>query len=128
MDRAILLVSHGNLAVSMRASVELITGKQPHLFTLPMDEQATLDSFTEELSNKTDDILGDYENLLILSDIKSGTPCNAAIQVILKNKNVDLITGFHLGLVIESCISDSAPNEIINNTLIGIKYINDEIK
>jgi len=128
MKRAILLVSHGSLAISMKASVELITGKQTHLFTLPMDEQATLDSFTEELSNKTDDIFINYENLLILADIKSGTPCNAAIQVILKNKNIDLITGFHLGLVIESCLSDAAPNEIINNTLIGIKYINDEIK
>src|SRR5699024_8836077 len=97
MKRAILLVSHGSLAISMKASVELITGKQTHLFTLPMDEQATLDSFTEELSNKTDDIFINYENLLILADIKSGTPCNAAIQVILKNKNIDLITGFHLG-------------------------------
>lgn len=128
MNRAILLISHGNLAVSMKASVELITGKQPHLFTLPMDEQATLDSFTEELSNKKDEILIDYETLLILADIKSGTPCNAAIQVILENKNIDLITGFHLGLVIESCLSDATPNEIINNTFIGIKYINNEIK
>lgn len=128
MVRSILLISHGELAVAMKSSVELIIGEQPDLFALPMNEQDTLDSYTTQLERKVNELLKEYDELLILADIKGGTPCNAATRQILTKENIHLISGYHLGLVIESCLTESAPQDIINNTNIGIAYVNNDIK
>lgn len=127
MNRAILLVSHGNLASNMKDCVELIAGKQKQLFALSMDDQVTLDSFARELESAVNQLLDWYKEIIILADIKGGTPCNAATLQVLKDSRVQVIAGFHLGLVIESCLSPVSPEELIANTSMSISYINSTV-
>ncbi|WP_285766141.1 hypothetical protein [Peribacillus sp. SI8-4] len=128
MNRAILLVSHGNLASTMKECVELITGKQKHLHALSMDANETFDSFSSQLESSVNKLRARYQEIFILADIKGGSPCNAATLQVLIDGDVQVIAGFHLGLVIECCLSPARPRELIANASQSISHINSAIE
>ncbi|MFD9626676.1 PTS sugar transporter subunit IIA [Peribacillus muralis] len=127
MNRAILLVSHGNLASTMKECVQLITGKQKDLYALSMDAEETFDSFSSRLETSVNQLRVRYQEIIILADIKGGSPCNAATLQVLKERSIQVIAGFHLGLVIECCLSPASPRELIANASQSISHINSVI-
>ncbi|MEG6532740.1 PTS sugar transporter subunit IIA [Caldibacillus thermoamylovorans] len=128
MNRAVLLVSHGELANAMKESVELIIGNQPNVYALPMNEQATLSSYSVELEKVVKDLLRVYDELILLADIKGGTPCNASAFLLLKYEQIKLIAGFNLGLVIEACITPLSLMELVKNATNSIEIVNVTIR
>ncbi|PJN90094.1 PTS sugar transporter subunit IIA [Bacillus sp. mrc49] len=127
MNRAIILVSHGNLASAMKECVELITGKQKRLYALNMGADEAFDSFSSRLGISVDQLRVRYKEIILLADIKGGSPCNASTLQVLKDDAVQVITGFHLGLVIECCLSPACPRELIANASQSISHINSVI-
>ncbi|MGE6376455.1 PTS sugar transporter subunit IIA [Peribacillus muralis] len=128
MKRAILLVSHGKLALTMKECVELITGKQKHLYALSMDADETFESFSSQLGTSVNQLRVCHQEIIILADIKGGSPCNAATLQVLEGSDIHVIAGFHLGLVIECCLSPASPGELIANASQSISHINSVIK
>ncbi|WP_057915176.1 PTS sugar transporter subunit IIA [Peribacillus muralis] len=127
LNRAILLVSHGNLASTMKECVQLITGKQKDLYALSMDAEETFESFSSRLETSVNQLRVRYQEIIILADIKGGSPCNAATLQVFKERSIQVIAGFHLGLVIECCLSPASPRELIANASQSISHINSVI-
>jgi len=96
----VILVSHGSLAAGMKEAAELILGEQERFSTLGLNPGDTMESFAEELE-KAVDACGGPGNVLVLTDISSGTTSNAANLMALK-KGVRYLSGCNLAMVTEA--------------------------
>ncbi|MEA4812049.1 MAG: PTS sugar transporter subunit IIA [Anaerolineaceae bacterium] len=94
----VILVSHGSLANGLRDATEIIIGEQEHLKVLGLYPGDTLATFTEKL-NRIIDTCEDPEQIMILADLRNGTPFNAALMVSLQ-KGCVCISGMNLPLLL----------------------------
>jgi len=97
----IILASHGPLSRSIIQSAELICGKNiPQITALSLTGEMSIEEFRNELIlaiNKVDS--GD--GVLVLVDIPGGTPSNIALQQTINNKNLEVVSGFNLSMLLE---------------------------
>ena len=75
----ILLTSHGHLAQGIASGFEFIAGKSDHIMTLELDERG-IGSYRNRLQELLD---GKTESVLILADLKGGTPYNESFKYYL---------------------------------------------
>ena len=96
----IMLVSHGNLAEAMYRTAELIAGAHDGVETFGLHLGDDVEAFRKTVESaveravKTDD-------LLVLSDIQSGSPFNVAVGAMMKYRFRHL-TGMNLAMVVEA--------------------------
>jgi PTS system mannose-specific IIA component len=95
----VILISHGAMAAGIREAAELLLGEQERTAALDLNPGDTLESFAEKLEN-TIDSFGDPGNVLVLSDLASGTTSNAANLMVLK-KGIRHISGCNLPMAVE---------------------------
>lgn len=99
MKAKLVLISHGNYALEVKRSAEMIVGSVDNVYTISMLESDGLEGTRRKLQEVLDEI-GDAE-VVIATDIMSGTPCNAAVQAMFERGNVWVLTGLNLSMVIE---------------------------
>lgn len=130
--RYLLFASHGRLAEGMLHSVEMITGKQNHVWTLCayVDRQRDLKDQIKEVLNK----LEKDDELIVVTDIFGGSVNNEFMNV-LSYQQIHVIAGLNLPLAIElvSMVhTNKDTEEIITSALLNsknsIKYCNLEIQ
>jgi len=101
--RKFLIASHGTFSKGAQSSLDIIIGHMENVFLI----QAYLDenkSIEEELAEILQQINNDDE-LIIFTDLLGGSITNQAISVALK-KNVHIISGFNLPLLIDMLMAD----------------------
>lgn len=94
--RKIVIVCHGKLANEFVNSAEMILGKQNNLFGIEFSPSESLDDLFVKITDTFDD-----EDLILLADIKGGTPFNAAFKYKFLHNKADVIAGVNMPLVIE---------------------------
>lgn len=130
--RYLLFASHGRLAEGMLHSVQMITGKQKHVWTLSayVDRELDLkDQIKEVLNRLTKD-----DELLVVTDIFGGSVNNEFMNV-LSDHPIHVIAGLNLPLAIElvSMIHTNKDTEeiiasAVLNSKSSIKYCNLELQ
>jgi len=95
----LILVSHGSFAAGLREAAEMILGEQKQVSVLGVYQGDSPDSFTGKLEQLIDET-GDPKNVLVLSDLQSGTPYNAVMVMALK-KGSACIAGTNLPMLLE---------------------------
>ncbi|WP_082904084.1 PTS mannose/fructose/sorbose transporter subunit IIAB [Enterococcus thailandicus] len=119
--RNILLISHGNMAEGVKASLEMIVGKQAHVHTASLKPDGDNLQFENELEEKMKALNGET---LIIADLLGGTPCNVALTNYLENDEVEIIAGMSLPLVIEATLNSHASvSELIQLSISGITNV-----
>lgn len=114
----LLLVSHGDLAESMLKSAEMIVGPQPEIKTLCLYPEDTPEGFREKVNSILEEWKG--EDIMVLSDIRSGTPFNASASL-MQNHKFRHISGINLGMLIEALIDrDYSTADETGNTLMEL--------
>lgn len=114
----LLLISHGKLAEAMLESAEMIIGPQKDVQTLCLNPEETPEDFREKIAH----ILEPWkdENVMVLSDIRSGTPFNAAASL-MQSFDFRHISGINLGMLIEVLIDREVMTaEEAGNTLMDL--------
>ena len=114
----LLLISHGKLAEAMLESAEMIIGPQQDVQTLCLNPEDTPEDFREKIAR----ILEPWkdENVMVLSDIRSGTPFNAAASL-MQSFDFRHISGINLGMLIEVLIDREVMTaEEAGNTLMDL--------
>ncbi|AKE57875.1 PTS sugar transporter subunit IIA [Citrobacter farmeri] len=128
----LLLISHGRFASGARQATELILGVQPNLHVVELEGDKGITIFKQELFDKIASLNAIDSNIIILSDLKSGSPYNSAMEIIVRNNlwdNVTLLSGMNLNLILEIAMTideqhDSASlNEIITTARDGIYHL-----
>lgn len=114
----IILISHGSMAEGVKASLEMIVGKQNHVHVVALTPDGDNRQFEKELLKKMKALNG---SSLIIADLLGGTPCNVALSNYLESENVEIIAGMSLPLVIEATLNSTATvKELIQAATTGI--------
>jgi fructoselysine/glucoselysine PTS system EIIA component len=110
--RKFLIATHGALASGFRSSLELIAGAgdSVHIVQAYLDESKPVN---EELANLFG-AAGTDEEWVVFSDLLGGSITNQLVQA-AAGKNVHIIAGFNLPLLLEVVLSD--PEEPIEGIL-----------
>ncbi|EME3524718.1 PTS mannose/fructose/sorbose transporter subunit IIAB [Enterococcus faecium] len=122
----IILISHGSMAEGVKASLEMIVGKQDHVHVVALTPDGDNRQFKEELLKKMKALNG---SSLIIADLLGGTPCNVALSNYLESENVEIIAGMSLPLVIEATLNSTATvKELIQAATTGIVDVKQKMK
>lgn len=94
----VLLTSHGHLAQGVASGFEFIAGKTGYIKVVELDEAGIglyRERLTHLLSSETDPVL-------ILADLKGGTPYNECFKYYLAHtEKVRLVSGMNLPMLLE---------------------------
>lgn len=95
----LVLVSHGQLAVELRRSLETVVGPQSNLATVcvaPQDKPDERRAAVARAIAETDDGSG----VIVAADMFGATPCNVAVSL-AGRPDVDVIAGVNLPMLVE---------------------------
>jgi PTS system mannose-specific IIA component len=95
----VVLAGHGTFAAGLREASEMILGEQRGLGVLGLFPGDTLESFVEKLE-RTLDQAQEGQEVLFLTDLKSGTPFNAAMLICLR-RGAACLAGANLPMLLE---------------------------
>ncbi len=94
----LIIATHGDLAASSLEAAELLVGEQEQVETIgfrPGDSlELLLERFTQAIKR-----LEECEEILVLTDIKGGSPCNAATVMKAKNPKLRVVAGLSIPLL-----------------------------
>lgn len=94
----LIIATHGDLAASALEAAELLVGEQEQVETIgfrPGDSlELLLERFTLAIKR-----LEECEEILVLTDIKGGSPCNAATVMKAKNPKLRVVAGLSIPLL-----------------------------
>ena len=96
----IVIVSHGNLALSFRDTVAMIAGDETaqEIGCLCMTPEKDPEEFAAEARELLDrDPEGDY---LIFADLFGASPCNTCVSV-FRSASYRMVTGMNLGVILD---------------------------
>lgn len=96
----IIVTGHGKFATGMLSSLELIAGVQENLIGVDFLEEDT----TESLEKMIEEAINKLGNeVLVLSDLAGASPFRAAagLSQKLTDKNIEVIAGTNLGMLLE---------------------------
>lgn len=131
----VLILTHGKLADGLKNSVEMIMGQSDSFNTLGLYEG---DDFTEFKEKVLDLIceLDSGDGVIVLVDLFGASPYNSVMfnyqEIKRKEKNVRLITGVNLPMVIEALNArtytslDNLYEEVMQMGISNIKGFNGE--
>ena len=125
----LVLISHGQLALELRRSLEAISGIQPHLATVcvnPNDHPDERRAAVARAIAETDDGAG----VIVVADMFGATPCNLAVSLAKPSGagkfDVDVIAGVNLPMLVEIAKARSTaslPDCVARATAAGKHYI-----
>ncbi|MCW9716197.1 PTS galactosamine/N-acetylgalactosamine transporter subunit IIA [Avibacterium sp. 21-594] len=99
----IVVSGHINFASGMRSAVEAIVGKQPQLEFVDFVESMTTDELEAALLAAKDRV-NTGDGVLFLVDLYGGSPCNRAINLLLKDENVEVVAGTNLSMIVNAAL------------------------
>lgn len=100
---AIVLVGHGDISNGFLSAAEMIVGEQEFFEAVPLTPEDTPESYLEKLNQVT----RQYQEVLVLADIRGGTPSNVASYLVMQ-KNCIMLTGINLPILLEILIDRMA--------------------
>jgi PTS system mannose-specific IIA component len=106
----ILIVTHGNLAVEILKSSEIIVGKQHQVTTMGLFQGDCIEDFRDRVAQEIGK-LGREDGVLVFVDLYGGSPSNAAVLSLntehVKDIEFQCITGVNLPMLLEVFMSRS---------------------
>ena len=95
----LIIITHGNLAIELKTSLEHVIGPQKNLETISIGYEDDINKRKDEIKeliNKVDTGKG----VILLTDMFGNTPSNLVISLIEENK-VEMIGGVNLPLLVK---------------------------
>ena len=125
----IIMLSHGYYAKAMLESAQLIAGEQDHICVFGLHLGDSVDRLREEVSKAVEKAQENGEEVLILTDMFSGSPFNVVVSLMQKYSFYH-ITGINLPILLEILMSrDSGTAEelckdVLEKAKDTIMYVN----
>jgi PTS system mannose-specific IIA component len=95
----IVLVTHGRLAVELRAAMEHVVGEQRNVATMCIGADDDIDRCREEIQARIVDV-DQGDGVVLLTDMFGGTPSNLAISM-MDREGVEVIGGVNLPMLVK---------------------------
>jgi PTS system mannose-specific IIA component len=105
----LLVVSHGSFAQGLCQSIEMIIGKDEHLFHCALNEEEGSEGFKDHFKALIKQLSLSSEKLLVICDLYFGCPNVAAVECLkelLNDADYRVITGANLPMMLELCLAN----------------------
>ena len=133
----IIVVSHGYFASGIEDSIKILIGERNNIEFISAYRDSIPDS--RVLKDKLRDILEKNKDntIIMFTDIKGGSITNTAMELLPEYRNLNIISGSSLALILEYILSSEDEEELdykelIKNCIIeakeGMVYINELIE
>lgn len=109
----ILLLTHGEFALGINQSLEMIIGEKADFICLDDDG---ISKFEKKVYDYLDEKTKS-EEVLVLCDMRGGTPFNVSMKYSLQNSKVKVICGLNLPMLIAAKTTDETMDNLINIVL-----------
>ncbi|MEG1301682.1 MAG: PTS sugar transporter subunit IIA, partial [Erysipelotrichaceae bacterium] len=107
----IIICGHGNFASGLNSSVKLLAGEVTDLtfvdFLAGMGQDELKEKIEEEINS-----LNHCSKVIILTDIVGGTPFKTSVIVSMEKKNILVISGTNLPLLLQLVISKDLSDDV----------------
>ena len=127
ITRKFLIATHGHFAKGIKSSLDIIIGQTGNVFLIEAyvnENKGIEDELEEVLKN-----IGEDDELVAFTDLLGGSITNQVIRL-TQGKNVHVVSGFNLALLIEIIMADSDTPvaEVIEDAITNAKeqmvYVN----
>lgn len=95
--RDLLLVSHGALAESYLASLDMIAGGHARVKAINFDGEIS----KEVLGKQIEAAIDSNHQTIIVVDLPGGTPCNVCLEKYMNNSSVDVLSSLNLPMLLD---------------------------
>lgn len=127
MTIAIIISTHGSVSTKLLQTTEMIIGKQKNVECVDLLPNENTDTLIEKYKQKLSNLNLNF-GVLFLVDMWGGTPFNAAQQIVLNQKNYNIITGINIPMLIEVFIEKDNIYSIQELTHIALRSGSESIK
>lgn len=118
MKPKLILMSHGRMAYETYQSAKMIVGELADIAAVSMQEQDGITGTQKKLTALLNEA-GDAP-VLVIADLKGGTPCNVAMIAMGTKENMRVISGLNLAMVIEAILSPAEELDQLVSSLVSI--------
>ncbi|MER2004055.1 MAG: PTS sugar transporter subunit IIA [Enterococcus casseliflavus] len=95
----VIIASHGNFGIGLLQSYQMIAGENDQLIAIQLTD-AGVEAFKKQFYQVMEQLK--EEEVLILTDIKGGTPFNVSYNYLLEQKKpIKLVAGMNLPMLLE---------------------------
>ncbi len=95
----IIVGTHGEFALGIRQSLEMIYGKRENLKAVTLVPGEGPDDVVAKYEQAIKE-LGNPDRVLFLNDLLGGSPYNAACRIVANNENYGIVAGVNLPMLI----------------------------
>ncbi len=106
-NEPILLLTHNGWGLELVKSVQMIVGEVTNVHEVALQAEDSLGDYLERVTEKIDQLTW-HNQLLILTDVKGGTPSNVALRL-SKDDDLLIVSGLCTSLLLESVMKQSGP-------------------
>lgn len=101
---AFIITGHGTYAPGMTGAMEMITGKQENLKTIPFLEGMTPEDFTQEIVTSIHEFKQEGLEIVVFADLLGGTPFKTAAAQAFEQQGIVVVSGTNLPMLIEGAM------------------------
>lgn len=98
MNIGIIVITHGELANTFKKTLFSIMGEKEKFESISISTSMTLDSLCASLKETVNKLNTDY--IVVFTDAIGGSPCNASLMLCKEYKNMYVISGVNLSMLI----------------------------
>ena len=106
-NEPILLLTHNGWGLELVKSVQMIVGEVTNVHEVALQAEDSQGDHLERVTEKIDQLTW-HNQLLILTDVKGGTPSNVALRL-SKDYDLLIVSGLCTSLLLESVMKQSGP-------------------
>ena len=104
----------------MKDAAEMIVRPQEHLSVVSVNPGDGSEQLLKELTNAVEET-DDGDGVLVLTDLFGGTPTNIGCTL-LDNKNIEVVTGFNLPLLIKAITARGDTKSVVDLAKMASDY------
>lgn len=121
----IVLAGHGQFSNGIKSMVELVMGPQEKIEYINYEGECSSSELKSKFELATKN-MGDIEGIIFLTDLKGGTPFNAAVEFSVGKPNVHVFGGINIPMVV-AALEVREGEEVEDNILEILTSGRDEI-
>jgi PTS system mannose-specific IIA component len=116
----ILVTSHGDFCHALVKTGEMIVGKRENVICVSLEGDG-IEAYSQKLTKTLNEMCTRFTSILLLCDLKGGTPCNESLRYVLTNESssIKIVPGVNLPMYLEVVSSTGFVGDINELAIIG---------
>ncbi|MEG0822911.1 MAG: PTS galactosamine/N-acetylgalactosamine transporter subunit IIA [Erysipelotrichaceae bacterium] len=107
----IVVCGHGYFGTGLTSSLNLIAGIQQDYVAVDFVQRDSVEDLEKKLTTAFNS-LSDCDGILVMSDLAGGSPFKTAVTLAQNYKNIQVLAGTNLGMIIEISMARTMVNNL----------------